>query len=112
MFFKPKFKKIDKISYKGYEIPIYSNGKEKYAGYPQLEGINVEENKIYKIEDIGELKNGIFLINKFGDDVDPTEFFPISIGTIKIAKSKKIEESKKIKITESQLRTILQSFLK
>jgi hypothetical protein len=92
MFFKPKFKKIDKISYKGYEIPIYSNGDEKYVGYPQKEGVDVEENKIYRIEDIGELKTGIFLINKYGDDVDTTEFFPKSIGTIKIKNSKKMNE--------------------
>lgn len=104
MFFKPKFKKIDKISYKGYEIPVYSNGNEKYVGYPQKEGVDVEESEIYQIDDINKLKNGIFLIDKYGDDVDTTEFFPKSIGTIKIKKSKKIDEQRLEKLIKKHLR--------
>jgi hypothetical protein len=110
MFFnRPKYKKVNIIQYKGYEIPIYSDGDKKYAGHPQKEGVDVEENDIYNIEDIYALKNGIFLINKHGDDVDTEPFFPTPIGKIKIVKSKKIEENKimKIQITESQYNSLM-----
>ncbi len=94
MFFsKPKYKKIDTIDYKGYDIPIYSNGEKKYAGHPLPNGEFVDENRIYDIEQINKLKHGIFLIKKYGDDVDTTEFFPKSLGTIKISKKDKIKES-------------------
>jgi hypothetical protein len=110
MFFnRPKYKKVNVIQYKGYEIPIYSDGDKMYAGHPQKEGIDVEENDIYSIEDINKLKNGIFLINKHGDDVDTEPFFPTPVGKIKIVKSKKIEENKimKIQITESQYNSLM-----
>jgi len=110
MFFnRPKYKKVNVIQYKGYEIPIYSDGDKSYAGHPQKEGVDVEENDIYNIEDIHELKNGIFLINKHGDDVDTEPFFPTPVGKIKIVKSKKIEENKimKIQITESQYKSLM-----
>jgi hypothetical protein len=86
MFFKPKFKKIESINYKGYEISIYSNGKEKYAGYPHIEGSELEMDKIYDIKDISDLKHTIFMIDKYGDDIDLEPFLPISVGTISISK--------------------------
>jgi hypothetical protein len=90
MFFsKPKFKKIDSISYKGYTIPIYSNGKEKYAGHFHREGEEeLTHDMIYSIDDISELKNTIFMIDKHGDDIDLEPFMPNSIGKIEVSKSK------------------------
>ena len=90
MFFsKPKFKKIDSISYKGYVIPIYSDGKEKFAGHFHMEGEEgLSHDRIYSIDDLSELKNTIFMIDKYGDDIDLEPFIPKSIGSVEISKSK------------------------
>lgn len=88
MFGAPKFKKIDKILYKGFEIPIYSDGKIKYAGHPFIEGEHKSQNTIYDVSDISKLKDAIYMGSKV-DDMNQEDLFPKSIGTIRIAKPKK-----------------------
>ena len=108
MFNRPKFKKVDVILYKGYEIPIYSNGESKYAGHPMDQGEEPEENKIYHIEDISKLKSALHHIVKHGHG---EELFPEPIGRVKVKSTKKIgiSESKTIVITESQLRELVKT---
>lgn len=48
MFGRPKYKKVDVISYKGYEMPIYSDGDNKFVGHPLDPGEDVKQNKIYQ----------------------------------------------------------------
>lgn len=85
MFGKPKFKKVDTISYKGYDIPIYSNGISDYVGHPTDEGEEMETNRIYTIDAIPEIKNAIYhIVNGKGGD----ELYPESVGTIRISSKK------------------------
>lgn len=107
MFNTPKFKKIDAIEYKGYEIPIYSNGETKYAGHPVDQGELPEENKIYSIDDISKIKSALYHIVNHGDGEDR---FPSPIGKVRIKKPKiGISESKTIVITESQFRELVKT---
>lgn len=73
------YKKVDRIEYKGYEIPVYSDGKTKFVGHPYKIGEIKNINKIYDIDNISKLKDVIFLKSK-GKDID----FPLSIGTVKV----------------------------
>lgn len=86
MFKKPKFKKVDNILYKGFEIPIYSDGNNnKYAGHPFIEGGFESVNKIYDVNDISGLKNAIYMISK-NRDVEQEGLFPKPLGTVRVSK--------------------------
>lgn len=82
MFGKPKFKKIDVISYKGYDIPVYSNGISDYVGHPTDQGEELETNRVYNIDSIPQLKNAIYQKVNGNESED---LFPQSVGTIKIS---------------------------
>lgn len=96
-FFKPRFKKIDAIEYKGFEIPIYSNGGVKYVGHPHVVGVEVSDDKIYNVEDLHKIKGAIYMVSKFGEEVDLDDFLPDSIGKVKVKKPFRFVSESKIK---------------
>lgn len=85
MFGKPKFKKVDVINYKGFEIPIYSDGKLKFAGHPIDPNDVFEESPVYNIDDISKLKETILAFNSGGNW---EEKLPKRVGFVKISVKK------------------------
>lgn len=105
MFSKTKFKKIDAVLYKGYEIPIYSDGISTYVGFPTDPDENPKQNYVYNLDDLSKIKSVIYHKSKGNEDVKfPKPYKMIDIET---PKKNRLFESKKIMITENQLKYLI-----
>jgi hypothetical protein len=82
MFENSKFKKVDKILYKGFEIPIYGNGDKKYVGHPYEIDDKRSNNVIYDVEDINKIKDALYLKSK-----NKEYEFPKSKGIVRVKES-------------------------
>jgi len=114
-FGEKKYKKVDVIQYKGYYLPIFSNGENTFVGEPMESNDDVYESKIYDINDISKIKNAIYhIVNGKSND----NLFPESIGKIKVSVKKKnkiFEDNMKTKynwdVNDSEKNRILEMHL-